>query len=72
MDIPILTCHFFLYILKPQFFLVKLIGQYIPVGEGRGIARDVLKNYFHFQNSTKKGHKVATNKAGTLFCISAF
>ena len=54
MDIPILTCHFFLYILKPQFFLVKLIGQYIPVGEGRGIARDVLKNYFHFQNSTKK------------------
>ena len=54
-------------------FLVKLIGQWIPDGKGRGIARDVWKKYFPFQNSTKNGNKVATiYKAGTLFYISAF
>ena len=41
-------------------FLVKLIGQWIPDRNGRGIARDIQKNYFHFQNLTKNGNKVWT------------
>ena len=40
---------------KLNFFLVKLIGQCIRDGDGRGIARDLKKKYFHFQNSTKNG-----------------
>ena len=37
-----LNLHFFVEnILKPQFLLVKLIGQGITDGKGRGIARDI-------------------------------
>ena len=33
----------------------------IPDGEGRGIARNILKkNIFYFQNSSKTGNKVGT------------
>ena len=49
-----------------QFFLVKLIGQCIPDGNGRGIARDINKK-IHFQNSTKN-----VNKVESLLYISAF
>ena len=28
----------------------------IPDGDGRGIARDIKKKYFHFQNLTKNGN----------------
>ena len=31
------------------FFLVKLIGQWTPDGDGRGIARDIKKNIFIFK-----------------------
>ena len=41
-----------------QIFLVKLIGKGIPDGKGRGIARDIKKSYFHFQNSKKNVNKV--------------
>ena len=56
-----------------QFFLEKLIGKWILYRDGRGIARDVKKNYFHFQNATKNGNKVGTiDKLGTfqLFKLS--
>ena len=33
--------------------MVKLIGQWISDRDGRGIARDIKKKYFHFQNLTK-------------------
>ena len=63
MDILIQICpkKFFVEnIQKRQFFLEKLIGQRIPDRDGRGIARDIKKNYFHFQNLTKNGNKVWT------------
>ena len=37
---------------KPKFVLLKLIGQWIPDGEGLRIARDI-KKIFSFLNSTK-------------------
>ena len=40
-----------------NFFLEKIIGQLIPDRDGRGIARDIKKKYFHFQNLTKNGNK---------------
>ena len=47
--------------------LEKLIGQWIPDRDGRGVARDIKKNYFHFQNATKNGNKVGTiYKVGIL------
>ena len=55
--------HFFVVvktIQNRQFFLEKLIGQWNPDRDGRGIARDINKNYFHFQNLTKSGNKVWT------------
>ena len=49
------------------------ISLFILDGDGRGIARDIKKNYFYFQNSTKNGNKVGTiYKVGTLLCLSAF
>ena len=45
---------FFENIQKPNFFLVKLIWQWILDGDGQGIARDVKKKYFHFQKFDKK------------------
>ena len=38
----------------------KVIGQQIPDRDGQRIARDIKKNYFHFQNLTKNGNKVWT------------
>ena len=59
--------YFFFKYPETSFFLVKLIGQWIPVGAGKGVDRDIKKIYFLFQNSTKKFTKVATiNKAMTL------
>ena len=56
------TCPFFFFWKYPEtkFFLVKLICQWIPNSEGRRKARDILKKYFHFQNSSKNGNKVGT------------
>ena len=39
--------------IETSIFLEKLIGQWIPNRDGRGIARDIKKNYFHYQNLTK-------------------
>ena len=62
-----------LKIYRTVIFLVKLIGQWIPDGDGRGMARDIKKNYCHFQNLTENGDEVGTiYKIGTLLCISAF
>ena len=61
-----LSLFFFENIQTHQFFLVKLIGQCIPDGNGRGIARDINKK-IHFQNSTKN-----VNKVESLLYISAF
>ena len=57
-----LVLNFFVVenIQKHQFFLEKLIGQWIPDRDGRGIARDIKNNYFHFQNLKKNGNKVGT------------
>ena len=38
-----------------------LIGQWIPDGDGRGIARDIKINYFHVQNLTKKWKQSLNN-----------
>ena len=69
---PYLNLNFFFF-LKISWnlnFLVKLIGQGIPDGEGRGLTRDIKKKN---QNSTKNVNKIATvHKAGTLLYISAF
>ena len=51
---------FFLKIYRIVNFLEKFIGQWIPDRDGRGIARDIKKNYFHFQYATKNGNKVGT------------
>ena len=56
-------CHNFLVFencQKPYFFLVNSIGQWIHGDEGRGITRDIQKNHFYFQHSTKKNNKVGT------------
>ena len=50
--------YFFLKISRQFNCLSKLICQWILDGTGRGIARDILKKYFHFLNYTKKGNKV--------------
>ena len=39
-------------------FLVKLIGQWIPDGDGREIARDIKKIIFIFKTWPKNGNKV--------------
>ena len=57
---PRKTCNFFS-------FWAKLIGQLILDGNGQGIARDIKKNNFHFQNATKK-----YNKVGTIYKIGTF
>ena len=72
---PCLNLHCFVVenIQEHNFFFVKLIGQWIPNGDGRGIARDIKKIYFYFQNLTKNVNKVGTiYKVGTLLCILAF
>ena len=44
------TCIFFVEnIQRFQFFLVKLIGQWILNRKGRGIAKNIWKNYLNFQ-----------------------
>ena len=48
-------------------YLEKLIGQWIPDRNGRGIARDIKKNNFQFQNATING-----NKVGTIYKIGTF
>ena len=35
-------------------YLVKMIGRWIPDGEGRGIARNIFLNIIFFSNFTKK------------------
>ena len=45
---------------KRQFYWKKKSGQRIPDRNGQGIASDIKKNYFHFQNLTKNGNKVWT------------
>ena len=55
--------HFFVVVENIQnhkFFLEIFIGQWIPDRDGQGIARDIEKNYFHFQNAKKNGNKVGT------------
>ena len=70
---PYLNLHLFRKFTKTSILLVKLIGQGNPDDEGRGIAMNIKRNYFHFQNSTKNVNKVVTiYKAGTLLYISAF
>ena len=57
---------------ETSIFLEKLIGQWIPDRDGRGIARDIKKNYFHIQNLTKNGNKVGTiSKAETTLLFSS-
>ena len=46
-------CIFFFKYTELSFFLEKIIGQWIPDRDGRGIAREIQKNYFRFQNLTK-------------------
>ena len=52
-----------------QFFLEKLIGQWIPDRDGRGIARHIKKNHFHFQNLTKNGKLFMAAKMSVLGLI---
>ena len=69
----LVTFSFFENIQKRQFFLVKLIGHWIPNGDGRGIARDIKKKLFNFQNSTKNGNQVGTiYKVGTFSAFQLF
>ena len=61
-------CTFFCEnIQNPHFFLEKLLGQWIPDRDGRGIARDIKKKYFHFWNATKN-----SNKVGTIYKVGTF
>ena len=49
-----LSGEFFLKIYRNlNFFLVKLIGQCTPDGDGRGIARDIKKYIFIFKTRQK-------------------
>ena len=54
------TCHFFSLffenIQKHNFFFIKLIGQRIQDGDGRGIARDI-KQKKSFLKLDKNGNK---------------
>ena len=43
-------------------FLVKLISQWIPNGNGRGIARDIKKNIFNFKTRQKMVTKLGQFK----------
>ena len=52
----VIIFFFFWEYTETPIFWEKLIGQLIPDRDGRGIARNIKKNYFHFQNSTKKGN----------------
>ena len=45
---------------ETSFFLVKLIGQWIPDGEGRGIAWDIKKNIFIFKTLQKMVQKLVS------------
>ena len=49
----VLHNFFFWKFTESSIFLEKIIGQWIPDRNGQGIARDIKKNYFHFQNATK-------------------
>ena len=71
---PEKTCHlFFVENIQKNQMLVKLIGQCIPDGNGRGIARDTKKNMFIFKTWQKNGNKVGTvYKVGILLYISDF
>ena len=53
---------FLLKIYRIVNFLEKLFGQWIPNRNGRGIARDIKKKYFHFQNLTINGNKLWTRE----------
>ena len=46
---------FFLKYPETSIYLVKMIGRWIPDGEGRGNARNIFKNINCVSNSTKKG-----------------
>ena len=52
---------------ESSIFLEKMIGQWIPDRDERGIARDIKKNYFYFWNATKNG-----NKVGTIYKVGTF
>ena len=49
----LVTFSLFLKIYRNIIFLVKSIGQWIPDGDGRGIARDILKKIFLFSKLNK-------------------
>ena len=68
-----LSQFFFWKYTEMAIFLEKLIGKWIPDRDGRGIARDIKRNYFHFQNLTKNGNKVwTTSNAEMTLLISSF
>ena len=51
------SCAFFFFFWKwteTSIFLVKLIGQWIPNGHGRGIARNIIKKKISFSKLDKK------------------
>ena len=53
---PYINLSFFFCFWKyteTSIFLEKIIGQWIPERDGRGIARDIKKKYFYFKNLTK-------------------
>ena len=54
------TFFVYLKIYRKSNFFGKNIGQWIRDRNGRGIDRDIKKNYFHVQNLTKNGNKVWT------------
>ena len=63
MDIPISICNknCFWQFTDTLISMVKLIGQWIPDGGGRGIIQDILNNHIHYQHSTKKCMQIWDN-----------
>jgi hypothetical protein len=63
---------------ESSIFLGKFFGQWIPDRNGRGIARDIKKNYFHFQNLKKmvtmfgQLKKLKWTVSSLQFCILFF
>ena len=58
-QLKFVTNTFFWQLLYTLISLLKFIGQWIPVGKGRWLTRDILNIHFHFQHSTT-GYKVVT------------
>ena len=68
----LVTFFFFWKYTETSIFLEKLIGQWIPNRNGRGIAREIKKKYFHFQNLTKNGNKVWTISVLHFFLLKIY